>query len=100
MLKKYELDFISDEDLFNHVKNTVNGYRFEIDLEKFNKNLIDPIKLTFDAGIYGKNIHDVVESEVIRQIDKSNTNLIGYFHQNIFHYIGNGWSVPDEGWVK
>ncbi|MBT4176988.1 Eco47II family restriction endonuclease [Candidatus Woesearchaeota archaeon] len=98
MLKKYELDFISDEDLFNHVKNTVNGYRFEIDLEKFNKNLIDPIKLTFDAGIYGKNIHDVVESEVIRQIDKSNTNLIGYFHQNIFHYIGNGWSVPDEGW--
>jgi hypothetical protein len=76
----------------------VNGYRFDINLEKFNKNLIDPIKLTFDAGIYGKNIQEVVESEVIRQIDKSNTNLIGYFHQNIFHYIGDGWSVPNEGW--
>ncbi|CAC9628887.1 type II site-specific deoxyribonuclease (Sau96I-li(EC:3.1.21.4) [uncultured Gammaproteobacteria bacterium] len=95
---KYNLNFISDKNLFNHVKNTVNGYRFDINLEKFNKNLIDPIKLTFDAGIYGKNIQEVVESEVIRQIDKSNTNLIGYFHQNIFHYIGDGWSVPNEGW--
>ncbi len=97
-MEKYGLNFISDEDLFNHVKNTVNGYRFDIDLEKFNKNLIDPIKLTFDTGIYGKDIQNVVESEVIRQIDKSNTNLIGYFHQNIFHYIGDGWSVPSEGW--
>lgn len=97
-MKKYKLNFISDKDIFNHVKNTVSGYRFDINLIKFNKNLIDPIKLTFDSGIYGKNIEDVVESEVIRQIDKSNTNLIGYFHQNIFNYIGDGWSVPVEGW--
>lgn len=97
-MKKYDLGFISDNDFFNHVKNTVDGYRFDIDLIKFNKNLIDPIKLTFDSGIYGKDINAVVESEVIRQIDKSNTNLIGYFHQNIFHYIGDDWSVPREGW--
>ena len=97
-MKEYKLSFISDEDLFNHVKSTVSSYRFDINLIKFNKNLIDPIKLTFDSGIYGKNIEDVVESEVIRQIDKSNTNLIGYFHQNIFNYIGDGWSVPIEGW--
>ena len=79
-MNKYGLNFISDENLFEHVKNTVKGYRFDIDLKKFNNNLIDPIKLTFDAGIYGKNIQEVVELEVIRQIDKSNTNLIGYFH--------------------
>ena len=97
-MKKYNIGFISDENLFNHVKNTVTGYRFDIDLKKFNNNLIDPIKLTFDASIYGKSVHNVVESEVIRQIDKSNTNLIGYFHQNIFQYIGHGWNVPDEGW--
>lgn len=95
---KYGLGFISDKDLFKHVKDTVEGYRFDIDLEKFNKNLVDPIKLTFDTGIYEKSIQDVVESEVIRQMDKSNTNLIGYFHQNIFNYIGDGWSVPSEGW--
>jgi len=97
-LKKYNLNFISDEDLFNHVKNTVNSYRFDIDLKQFNSNLIDPIKLTFDEAVYGKSIHDVVESETIRQIDKFKTNLIGYFHQNIFKYIGVGWSVPEEGW--
>jgi hypothetical protein len=48
--------------------------------------------------VYKKDIKDVIESEVIRQLDKSNTNHIGYFHQNIFKYIGDGWIVPDEGY--
>ena len=52
--------------------------------------LIDPIKLTFDARVYQKSIDFVIENEVLRQIDKSNTNHIGYFHQNIFRYMGNG----------
>jgi hypothetical protein len=52
----YNLGFISDQDLFNHVQETVMKYRFVIDLKKFNKNLVDPIKCTFDAQIYGKTI--------------------------------------------
>ncbi len=96
-MDKYGLHFISDEDLFLHVKNTVEQYRFEIDLKSFNKNIIDPIKLTFDSLIYSVDIEDVVKSEALRQIDKSNTNQIGYFHQNIFQYIGENWSVPSEG---
>ena len=36
----YGLDFISDEDLFAHVQETVSKYRFKIDLKTFNKNLI------------------------------------------------------------
>lgn len=94
----YNLDFITDENLFNHVKETVEKYRFRIDLEEFNKNLVDPIKLTFDSKIYRKDIADVIEDEIIRQIDKSNINHIGYFHQNIFKYIGGGWSVPEKGY--
>ena len=97
-MSKYGLDFISDNDLYNHVKETVQKYRFKIDLEKFNKNLIDPIKLTFDSTVYKKEINDVIESEIIRQMDKSNTNHIGYFHQNIFKYIGLGWEVPKSGY--
>lgn len=93
----YNLGFISDEDLFSHVKDTVEKYRFKIDLKKFNKNLIDPIKLTFDRKIYGKNIEEIIESEIIRQMDKSNTNHIGYFHQNIFKYMDDSWEVPKEG---
>ena len=91
------LSFISDADLFEHVKNTVEQYRFDIDLKSFNKNLIDPIKLTFDSIVYDVPIENIVKNESLRQIDKSNTNQIGYFHQNIFNYIGNGWSVPKEG---
>ena len=93
----YNLSFISDEDLFFHVKETVEKYRFTIDLKKFNKNLIDPIKLTFDSKVYGKSYEETIESEIIRQIDKSNTNHIGYFHQNIFKYIRDEWEIPEQG---
>jgi hypothetical protein len=98
-MEKYNLGFIKDEDIFEHVKSTVLKYRFSIDLAQFNSNLIDPIKLTFDAKVYKKDIDDVLESEVIRQLDKSNTNHIGYFHQNIFRFIGGGdWNVPSDGY--
>ena len=96
-MRRYGLGFISDEDLFAHVKETVEKYRFKIDLKRFNKNLIDPIKLTFDAKVYGKTIEEIIESAIIRQIDKSNTNHIGYFHQNIFRYIDPQWQVPKQG---
>lgn len=94
---KYNLGFISDENIYNHVKNTAYKYRFNIDLEKFNKNLIDPIKLTFDAGVYRKSFEEIIESEIIRQMDKSNTNHIGYFHQNIFNYLNHDWIIPKSG---
>lgn len=96
-MHNYNLGFISDLDIFRHVKDTVEQYRLAIDLEEFNRNLIDPIKLTFDSKVYGKSFEDIVEAETIRQIDKSNTNQIGYFHQKLFNYAGNGWSVPAAG---
>ncbi|RTL00839.1 MAG: Eco47II family restriction endonuclease [Proteobacteria bacterium] len=96
--RQYNLNFISDIDLFNHVKETVEIYSESMDLKKFNNNLIDPIKLTFDKIVYKKSIDEIIEAEIIRQLDKTNTNGIGYFHQNIFKYIGgNDWSVPPQG---
>lgn len=96
-MRKYDLGFISDEDIYKHVKETVARYSATIDLASFNKNIIDPIKLTFDAKVYGRTMEEVIASECIRQMDKSNNNHIGYFHQNLFRYAGNGWSVPAEG---
>ncbi|MCD8285220.1 MAG: Eco47II family restriction endonuclease [Prevotellaceae bacterium] len=96
-MKNYKLGFISNEDIFRHVKDTVLLYRNSIDLKEFNSNIIDPIKLTFDSKIYGKNMEETIEAECIRQIDKSNTNHIGYFHQNLFKYAGRGWEVPSVG---
>lgn len=96
-MKKYNLGFISDADIYEHVKNTVKSYRREITLKDFNESIVDPIKLTFDSKVYGKSIRQSIADECFRQIDKSNGNKIGYFHQNLFNYAGNGWEVPKEG---
>ncbi|OJF77486.1 MAG: restriction endonuclease [Treponema sp. CETP13] len=98
LVQKYKLSFINDQDLYNHVKDTVLKYRYKINLDDFNKNIIDPIKLTFDAKIYGLSIVEIIQNESLRQIDKSNSNHIGYFHQNIFKYFGKGWEVPKQGY--
>ena len=53
------LNFISDSDLENHIKETLDEYREtlkSINLERFNENIIDPIKLTFDSIVYNKKI--------------------------------------------
>lgn len=94
LMHNYNLWFISDENLRHHTLDTVLNYRFTTDLETFNKNLIDPIKLTFDSKIYNIPIKQTIQNEISRQQDKTNTNLIWYFHQNIFKYIWNGWEVP------
>lgn len=96
-MHKYDLGFISDAAIYEHVKTTVEAYRREITLSQFNENIIDPIKMTFDAKVYNKTIRQAIEDECFRQIDKSNTNLIGYFHQNLFKSAGNGWKVPVSG---
>lgn len=97
-MHNYNLKFIGDEDIYNHVKETVALYRTQMNLIDFNKNIVDPIKLTFDAKIYGKTLKEIVVSECLRQMDKANNNHIGYFHQNLFKYaIDGGWSVPKEG---
>ena len=50
----YNLGFISDKDIYDHVKETVLRYSVGIDLKEFNSNIVDPIKLTFDAKVYNR----------------------------------------------
>lgn len=95
----WDLNFISENDFKTHIKKTIQEYEkvFQsIDLKQFNSNLIDPIKLLFDQNIYNKNLTQLIEDEIFRQRDKSNSNIIGYFHQNIFNYIKN-CKVPENG---
>lgn len=99
-MRNYNLGYISDENLYNHVKETILQYSETlkaIDLRKFNSNIVDPIKLTFDRKVYGKSIEEVIIEEISRQRDKTNNNAIGYFHQNLFKYIDN-CVVPSQGW--
>ena len=95
----WTLSFISEEDFTNHVKKTIEKYGEKLesfDLKRFNKNIIDPIKLIFDKTVYQASWEEIVSNEIFRQRDKSNNNDIGYFHQQIFQHISN-CHVPENG---
>lgn len=97
---KWPLKFITKKQFTKHVQLTIQEYGENLesyDLEKFNRNLIDPIKLIFDKSVYGCTWEEIIKNEIFRQRDKSNNNAIGYFHQKIFQYM-DGCTVPDEGW--
>lgn len=100
---KYNLKFISREVLKNHINDYVDQYiqtTKQITLLQFNSNKIDAIKLIFDSKVvYDGNYKSTINAEVSRQLDKSRSNIIGYFHQNIFKYIypEKGWYVPISG---
>ena len=90
MDNNYIIPFISQSDFEKHVAKTIASYNEtlkSVDLSKFNSNIIDPIKLTFDRALFKKSIEEIIELEIHRQRDKSNTNAIGYFHQYMFKYI-------------
>lgn len=96
---EWTLDFISEKDFIEHVGATIEKYGEKLepyDIQRFNKNIIDPIKLIFDKTVYQSSWKEMVGNEIFRQRDKSNNNDIGYFHQRIFQYIKN-CRVPDVG---
>lgn len=95
----WSLNFITEKDFETHVKATIEKYGEKLDsfdLKRFNKNLIDPVKLIFDKTVYRSTWEEIVSNEIFRQRDKSNNNDIGYFHQRIFQYIDN-CEVPPNG---
>ena len=99
MTDNYIITFINQTDFENHVAKTIASYNEtlkSINLAKFNENIVDPIKLTFDKALFRKSIEEIIELEIHRQRDKSNTNAIGYFHQHMFKYIAN-CEVPAHG---
>ena len=98
-MNDYNLTFIKQEDFEKHVKNTLDSYGASlnaIDLQAFNNNVIDPIKLLFDKEVFRQTFDETIRQELQRQRDKHINNAIGYFHQNIFKYIKN-CEVPREG---
>ena len=96
---KWNLQFINKDKFKEHVYETIKTYVKNISpmsLDDFNGNIIDPIKLIFDAKVYNKKIATIISEEIARQKDKSNSNAIGYFHQNLFKLIEN-CEVPESG---
>ena len=73
MPKNY-LDFISDEHLLECIKNLYTSYvraKANVSKKKFYNNKIDTFKLTFDSQFNYLSEKSIIETEILRQIDKS-----------------------------
>jgi len=62
----------------------------EVDMEKLQKNTIDPFKIIFDCSFNNVEVDDWVKTEQIRQEDKTINNRIGDFHQKLLGGV-KGW---------
>ncbi len=92
MKNKY-INFISDEHLLTCIRNLHNAYlkaKNNITKKNFYSNKVDTIKLTFDSKFNDIDEEKLIQSEILRQIDKSINNSIGTFHEQILGGI-NGF---------
>jgi hypothetical protein len=87
------LNYITDEHLLFCIKSLHQSYinaKNDIDKVKFYANKVDTIKLTFDSKFNEIEEDSLIETELLRQIDKSINNFIGTFHEDILGGI-NGY---------
>ena len=85
MKNKY-VNFITDDHLLVCIGNLHKAYlkaKNNITKKNFYSNKVDTIKLTFDAEFNGIDEDSLIQSEIMRQIDKSINNSIGTFHEQI-----------------
>lgn len=92
--------YIEDEDFKEVISNLITEYervaRIDIDEEKFFKNRLDIFKMIIDISVKNISTKDWVEKEINRQEDKSNSNIIGFFHEKLIGKI-DGWEALDVG---
>ena len=86
------LSWISDGDLkrvFSNLISSVNHGRHQVE-SKFDRNVIDPFSTLFSMELFDLTASEWRSAEIQRQIDKSLSNAIGTFHQQILSSI-KGW---------
>jgi hypothetical protein len=86
IMKNKYVNFITDEHLLTCIGNLHNAYlkaKNNITKKNFYSNKVDTIKLTFDAKFNDIDEEKLIQSEILRQIDKSINNSIGTFHEQI-----------------
>lgn len=89
------LNFISDEHFLNCIGNLHKSYlkaKNNITKNKFYSNKVDTIKMTLDSKFNDIDEESLIQSEILRQIDKSINNSIGTFHEQILGGI-NGYEI-------
>ena len=68
----WKLGFISEDDFTKHVAATIAQYDkklLPINIEKFNSNIVDPVKMIFDKNVYQYSWDELIQNEIFRQND-------------------------------
>ncbi len=94
------LSWISDDDLKRCVQSVLDKAldAKRLAQDKFDRNVIDPFTTMFEIAGFGIDHNTWKESEQIRQAQKSLTNQIGMFHQNILGCVAD-WKDLSVGGV-
>lgn len=79
MRKEYNLGFISDEDIFRHVQETVRLYKSTFDWKNFHEKVINPIKHIYESPQFDQIVNELIENANIRKIDQAKTDIAGNF---------------------
>lgn len=94
---RYQLAFMSDETFRFVLEDTMKTMRRSITYKQFIRPVADALKLEIYSAVYDLSDRETVQNEVLRQLEKTNNNAIGYFHQKMFCFAGGDWSVPANG---
>lgn len=87
------LNYVSDEHLLACIDQLYKSYikaKSNITKSSFYLNKVDIIKLTFDSKFNNLDEESLIQTEILRQIDKSINNSIGTFHEQLLSGI-NGY---------
>lgn len=98
--KKQFLPFISNEKLYEHVRDVLNTAQQASNLAGKNlySNVVDPFSAIFDALRQEITLIDWIDQETSRQIQKTMQNALGEFHQAILGSM-DGWEDLPVGHV-
>lgn len=98
------VEFISDKDFEEAVRNLISTYekvKDEKTYSDFTQNKIDPIKFIFDKIMLDQTDEDQIKAEIVRQINRTISNAIGNFHEELIgkidgyerYPVGNGYDI-------
>jgi len=92
------LSFIDDQKLENIVDEILQkGQKAHLN-SNINKNVIDPFSILFELSSFSITSEQWFENEKIRQSQKTLSNHVGFFHQNVLGAI-NGWKSLGTGGI-
>lgn len=101
------VSFVSDEHLLDCIEKLYKSYekaKNNCDINTFYQNQIDPFKLMFDMKFFDISPEEKIKAEINRKIDKTISNAIGEFHENVLggikgyknHPVGSGYDITDD----